>query len=899
VYHGGKTMTGGVTVHAIFWAPPGTSFPSTAPAGARTNALTNEGIVRQFFSDVAAASTGTAGSACTTSSCNVFTVEPQYAWGTSVGGITSGQNTIHFNNTATTYPSGFTPSDNVINDTDAIPSSAAAGPNCTSPLSATYCVTDQQVQVEVSKLVAAAGGSSVAGLQNLWYVFLPANIDECISQDVCGTNAFGGYHSLSNIDSGNGLTIYAVTIDPVIETGSIAQGADPQGNPDGESIVDIAGHETNEAMTDPEGTGYMNPNGWEVADMCEFGPQNGTPLGFANDPTDTTSANNGSPFNQVINGHDYLIQEMWSNDGTAGNPVPSCVQGTDQTSNPLPLPEVNLTQFSGHVTGNIGSTTPGVGVTVNLLRTGQVVDTASAFTGGDGSWSLTLPNHVVGDDRDEIDVNYTGGPNSLQNEVILTGNGGNPFTESGWTGWTDLDNGSFLTNNDQAPWATALTAGGPSLSMGPCFQTGVLSYAINGATQANSPTDFCGTASDIADTPLSAPVARSDAFTDSSNDNRAFQPADLPTSNPTGGLVSLMVPVGEPDSLSSFANANFPSTGFPTCTADLTAQTVTCSGLVPGNPYALTDGGQTVGRSADDTGTVVAQLTLHRGDSVALSNGSRTLTTLHVADLQVSINDANPGAVAGGTCSPDQYWGGPLSSEPMNTSAGEAGVAGTGTICPSSGNASGLPTPAGQTDEASGGQTNVALPDVADTSPIQGETVYGAFTALSESTGAALPISVSIAPASGGAPVFQSTNTDTDTGVAVPALKPGTYKATWTVTDPNGDTRILSTRFIEQPGLQGSQGSSPSGSKPKVKCKVVKNHKIKCTVTYSKSKKGTVRVAVHHGGKLVALGHAKLAHGRATLTMHVLRDPKRGAWRITIVLSQTSHKATTVTVPVK
>ncbi len=210
----------------------------------------------------------------------------------------------------------------------------------------------------------------------------------------------------------------------------------------------------------------------------------------------------------------------------------------------------------------------------------------------------------------------------------------------------------------------------------------MLSYAINGATQADSPTDSAERRAISADTPLSAPVTRSDAFTDSSNDNRAFQPADLPTSNPTGGLVSLMVPVGEPDSLSSFANANFPSTGFPACTADLTAQTVTCSGLVPGNPYALTDGGQTVGRSADDTGTVVAQMTLHRGDAVGLSNGSRTLTTLHVANLQVSINDANPGVVAGGTCSPDQYWGGPLSSEPTNTSAGEAGVAGTGTDLP-------------------------------------------------------------------------------------------------------------------------------------------------------------------------------------------------------------------------
>ena len=47
----------------------------------------------------------------------------------------------------------------------------------------------------------------------------------------------------------------------------------------------------------------MDPNGFEVADKCE-NPENGTPLGFAAD---------GSPYNQVINGHQYLIQAMWSN----------------------------------------------------------------------------------------------------------------------------------------------------------------------------------------------------------------------------------------------------------------------------------------------------------------------------------------------------------------------------------------------------------------------------------------------------------------------------------------------------------------------------------------------------------------------------------------------------------
>src|SRR5579862_7950734 len=343
VYHGGKTMTGGVTVHAIFWTPAGTgtSFP-TASGGIP---IGNEALISQFFNDVAAGSTGTSGQACNTTNCNVFTVEPQFKWGLTPATITSGQNTINFNNTATTYPSGFNAADDVINDTDAIPAVPGGATPCSSPLGAKYCILDSQVQEEVANIVSAAGGSAanMSGLKNLWYVFLPPDVDECIAYDVCGTNAFGGYHSLSNVNSGNGVTIYAITIDPTIEAGQIDQGGDPEGNSDAEVVADIAAHETNEAMSDPEGTGYMNPNGWEIGDMCEFGPQRGTPLGFAS---------NGSPYNQVINGHHYLIQEMWSNDGGDGDSAPSCVRSTTNTSSPLPLPQVDMTQYSSTVAGN-------------------------------------------------------------------------------------------------------------------------------------------------------------------------------------------------------------------------------------------------------------------------------------------------------------------------------------------------------------------------------------------------------------------------------------------------------------------------------------------------------------------------------------------------------------------
>ncbi len=913
VYHGGATMTGGVEVHAIFWTPQGTN--TSFPVG--PNGKSTPDMLSQFFQDSSAASTGTSGApgpcdSAHQSNCNMFTVEPQFGWGTTPGHITSGDNTINFNPATTTFPSGFNPAADVIHDTNPIP----GGTQCTSPLAAKYCILDSQVQTEVASLVTAAGGKAAgkSGLRNLWYVFLPADVDECIGPDVCGTNAFGGYHSLSNVNAGNGVTIYAITIDPTIETGSISQGADPQGNPTAEVDIDIAAHETNEAMSDPQGTGYMNPNGWEIGDMCEFGPQRGTPLGFAA---------NGSPFNQLINGHQYFIQEMWSNDGDSNNPTPSCVQGTNENSNPLPLPQVNLRQFNKKVGGNTETGISGMPVTVTLLRGGNPVATASTTT-SKGSWSVSL-SHAIGDDRDELDVDYNNdnsGPGvpSPEHQVILTGNGGNPFTQSGWTGWTALDNGEFLTNSQ--PFDSLPDPGNPALIMGPCFQTGVLGFTLNGAAQ-QSPTDFCGTESDLAVQPI-APVANSDTVTVGSNDNRTFQPQDTGTPNLTGSLVNLSVPVGEPDSLSSFLSAITPTTGFPTCTGDLATQTLTCTGLVGGEAYTVTDGGQTLHPTADDTGMVTQAMAINRGDSIGLSNGSRTLTTLHVANLQVNIDDSDPDGVGTGVCSPDLYWGGPLDSEPTNGSAGDAGVAGTGTVCPSSGDASDLPLPAAQTDEKSGGVTEVNIADVADMSPMGAETVYGAFTALAEATAGTPTISVSIAPSAGGAPVFSAANVDTANGVAVPALTPGTYKATWTVRDSVGDTRTLTTRFIEQPGTQGPQGpqgpqgsqgnpgqqgsqgpagsngntgpqgprgpQGPAGPKPRITCKLTGRHhrQIKCTVTFPKKAKdvsGSLRVRIARGRTVAALGHARLRHGTATVTMRELHRLSKGAWRITLVMS--------------
>ena len=772
-YNGGTVMAANVTVHTIFWAPSGYSMtPGYEP------------LVKQFLTDASAAS-GT--------SSNVFSVLRQYGQQTGATTAVPGSYSIAYNATSDS-----------IDDFNPYPSSGG----CASPGGELACLTDGQVQAEIDA-VAPAGER---GLGNLWFVLLPPAVDECITAGSCGTNSFAGYHEA--MDRANGVTIYGVIIDPIVELVS-GQGSDPEGNPDAEATIDTVAHETVEAITDPEGTGWEDPNGFEVADKCESGPQIGNPLGYAA---------NGSPYDQLIGGHEYLIQEMWSNDEMA------CVQRTTQTASPLPLPQIDLTQFSSTVSGNIGSATAGVTVAVAIYRTHRQsssaltapsttkVAQASATTDASGAWSLSLAPFAVGDDRDLVTVTYSGTGAPALPDYITTGSGGNPFTESGWTGWTDIANGADVSDHN-----------GGFVTLGPCFQTGVLTLDV-GATSFPG-NDTCNTQTNVS-TIATGPISKGQAVTVSSIENRAFtqpQPAGAsldPQGNEAGALVKLTVGLGEPDSVSTFTSPLADVlplgklTGLPSCTADLQLGAAGCSGLVPGARYGVTRarGGDTLHATADKKGTIFVgpfrgAPPLTGGDVLTLSNGQRVLSTLHVAHLVAVVDGEQTVLSAGSRCQPGLFYGFPPSRpSPPSTAAGLTGQDGatlTGRICPRSGSAQGLSdTAIAQTDDRSGGLTETEVADFSSTSPNNGETVYGPFTARAQAAfigphnqliPSGYPVALTIASAHGGKTVMRLDNVNTASGKPIKSLKPGTYDAIWTWHDFTGDAHTIATNFVEEP----------------------------------------------------------------------------------------------------
>ena len=268
VYHGGSVMRD-VTIHTIFWAPAGYRFEGSPSPGV----LGYEPLIQRFFTDIAHDSGGTT---------DVYSVLRQYGDGSGPG----------------QYSISYGAASDSISDSDLYP---PASEQCPSPQGVATCVTDLELQEEIDDVIQRSSDPSARGLNNLWFIFLPPNVDTCTSIGSCGSNVYGGYHS--NLNLGHGVTIYAVIPDPSIEE-TVPPGSDPEGNPDAESAIDAMAHETIEAMTNPLGDAWMDPNGFEIADKCEVGPEIGIPLDFAPD---------GSPYNQLIDGDDWLIQMMWSN----------------------------------------------------------------------------------------------------------------------------------------------------------------------------------------------------------------------------------------------------------------------------------------------------------------------------------------------------------------------------------------------------------------------------------------------------------------------------------------------------------------------------------------------------------------------------------------------------------
>jgi len=290
-YNGGPVMPSNTDI-MLFWSPKG------------YNAYQSQEYVtgiEQYWKDLQADSGGNQ---------NVDSISTQY-----------GDTTGAFANYQVTYGGA-------ILDTNPYPASQCpTGPRITN------CLTDAQLQAEVERVAAAY--NIPADLTHEIFVITPPHVVGCFTNDA--SQNYGGcsvgepaslayycaYHSNT---AATPMRFYA--FDPYV-TGfkygkylACDSGNYPNGPSDG-AIDGGMAHEHNESITDPipndawtQGAGAQH--GYENGDLCAY--TYGATLG----------THNGVPYNQVINGHYYYYQTMWSNDGatclqryTPSGPMPT------------------------------------------------------------------------------------------------------------------------------------------------------------------------------------------------------------------------------------------------------------------------------------------------------------------------------------------------------------------------------------------------------------------------------------------------------------------------------------------------------------------------------------------------------------------------------------------------
>jgi PKD repeat protein len=259
-------------------------------------------------------------------------------------------------------------------DTDPYPAS-----QCPASGHVSHCLTDAQIQAEVEKVGAAH--HIPADLTHEMFVITPPKVAGCFSNDA--SQSYGGcsvgepiniafYCAYHQETVASPMRFYA--FDPYVTNfkynGQLAcdSGNYPNGPSDG-AIDGGMAHEHNESITDP-----IPNDAWTNGTGPDHGMENGDQCAYSYGPSLGTY--NGYQYNQVINGHHYYYQMMWSNDGA------QCLQ--------------RYTAPSSRPTATF-SATAGSGLAMNFDATGSgpsIADFSWQFNDSDPGCTTTCNNTI-------------------------------------------------------------------------------------------------------------------------------------------------------------------------------------------------------------------------------------------------------------------------------------------------------------------------------------------------------------------------------------------------------------------------------------------------------------------------------------------------------------------------
>lgn len=263
-YAGGPVLTSNRT-HVIFWQPSGTPHLVFDP-GYRP-------LVERFLRDVASASHSTS---------NVMALTGQYT------------DSLH---RPAAYASRYA---GAVLDSHPLPRNGCVEPPATAP-PWTVCLTDQQLQAEIERVVAAHHLPTAE--RDVYFLLTPKGLGSCMDAfpaDGCAlggpANGYCGYHQHTT----DGQVDYAVI--PYNAVPGHCQSNNPRPNGStADPALSTMSHELAEMITDPNGDGWTDGSGMEIGDLCisTFGRAIG--------------GSGSRRYNQAIAGGRFYLQDEWSN----------------------------------------------------------------------------------------------------------------------------------------------------------------------------------------------------------------------------------------------------------------------------------------------------------------------------------------------------------------------------------------------------------------------------------------------------------------------------------------------------------------------------------------------------------------------------------------------------------
>jgi outer membrane protein assembly factor BamB len=263
-YYGGPVMQSGSTTYAIFWEP------ATLQDGKATSVSpTYNSLLQRYFSDVGGS--------------GLYNVVTQY-YDKFNGHI--------LNNS--TFGGAWV-------DTSPYPASG-----CTDSATPKDCLTDAQIQAEVTHAMSVNGWTS--GMNHMFFVFTSKGEGSCFDSNTsaCAFTYYCAYHSAFN-DSKNNPVIYANMPYTGTNLTACGVGTSPNNDFDADSTINVTSHEHMEAVTDPLLNAWFDYQFNEIGDKCEWN--------FG-----TVSLNNNKANEQWKQDY-YIVQQEWS------NAIDGCTQG--------------------------------------------------------------------------------------------------------------------------------------------------------------------------------------------------------------------------------------------------------------------------------------------------------------------------------------------------------------------------------------------------------------------------------------------------------------------------------------------------------------------------------------------------------------------------------------------